>query len=261
MPNDKTSLVELLSGLGISRTEALTYHALLQLDSVSIRKIATRSGINRGTTYEALKRLLTLGLVSGKKRSSREYYIAESPEKIFDIIREKRRDLLDADTLAKKVVPDLTARQAGSGGQPLVRYYEGDEGVATILRDVLQTCRNLPDREYCAYSASHVRQSLYRKFPQFTARRVAESIKVRVIAVGEGGELAEYAERRWLPGTSSSPASSYTIVYGTKVAMMAITANNTPYGVIIEDAGTASMQRLLFDQLWRFIDPGAKATE
>jgi sugar-specific transcriptional regulator TrmB len=245
-------LLDLLTDLELNRNEALTYVALLQIDSVSIRKIAAVTGVNRGTTYEALKRLVTLGLASVKSRGEREYYTAESPEKIYDLIRDKRRDLLDASTVAKTLVPRLMANHALPEGRPVVRYYEGDDGVVTILKDVLQTCRDLEDSYYYAYSTSKIRQYLYRKFPQFTERRIIEGIAVKVIAVGEGGEMSERAERKWLLAEDSPvDAASYTIIYGKKVAIISTSDDLTPYGVVIEDAGAASLQRIIFEQLWK----------
>lgn len=241
----------LLEDLGVSHVEALTYAALLHLDSVSIRKVAAATGINRGTTYEALKSLTMLGLVGVKKTGDkREQYTAESPEKIYDIIRDKRRDLVDASDVAKAIIPNLLANQAAPQGRPLVRYYENDEGVATILKDVLQTCRMLDNPHYYAYSSRPVSQFLYREYPQFTERRIAEGIQVTVIGVGEGGQIAEKAARKWLPNAPASGISSYTIIYGNKVATISIANDNTPYGVVVEDAGAATMQRLLFEQLW-----------
>lgn len=240
----------------MAENEAATYAALLKLDSTSIRKIAVETGINRGTTYEALKKLTDTGLVSVKQNGKREQYTAESPDKIYDIIRDKRRDLLDASEVAKKVIPDLLARKISLEGRPIVRYYEGETGVTTILKDVLQTCRGLKKPEYYAYSSSQVRRFLYRSFPQFTDRRVAEGIRVKVIAVGAGGDEAPKSARKWLPDPQRADISSYVIVYGTKVATISIAADNTPYGVIVEDNGAAAMQRLLFDQLWATIpDP------
>ncbi len=189
--------------------------------------------------------------MSVRRRGDREQYTAEPPDKVFDIIRDRRRDLLDISAAAKKIVPDLMAYRAGRDGQPLVRYYQDDDGIVSILKDVLQTCRDLPKREYYAYSSGPLRYYLYRKFPQFTKRRIVEDIHVKVIAVGEGGELAEKSERRWLAESDYQRASSYTIIYGNKVATVSITENNIPYGVIIEDGGAASMQRLLFDHLWK----------
>lgn len=249
MKNDNTDIVTLLTGLGVSASEATTYAALLEIESVSIRKLAAHTGINRGTTYDALKSLVATGLVSVRRRGSREQYTAESPERIYEIIREKRRDLLESTTAAQRIVPELLARQTGTTGKPLVRYYEDDEGIVTILKDVLEVCRNIDTPQYYAYSSSPIRQYLYRQFPQFTKRRIAEGINVKVIAVGDGGEIAENSERKWLRDANEH-ASSYTLIYGHKVAIISIANNDTPYGVVIEDAGAASMQRLLFDQLW-----------
>ncbi|MDB5181350.1 MAG: transcriptional regulator, TrmB [Candidatus Saccharibacteria bacterium] len=251
MSNDISNIVSLLQSIEVPRTEAVTYAALLDMESTSIRKIAAVTGINRGTTYEALKNLVEFGLVSVKQNGQREQYTAESPEKIYDIIRDKRRDLADASNLAKEVVPSVLARKAGEQGKPLVRYYEGDVGVTTILKDVLQTCRMMDKPQYYAYSSQKVRQYLYRKYPQFTDRRIAEGIKVKVIAVGEGGGETPKSERKWLPNPPQGGVSSYTLIYGSKVATISIASDDTPYGVVIEDNGAAAMQRLLFRQLWK----------
>ena len=250
MKNDTKSIINLLIDLGISMSDAETYAALLKLESTSIRKIATETGINRGTTYESLKRLTDIGLVSVRQNGKREQYTAESPETIYEIIRDRRRDLLDVSEQARKVIPDILARKASLQGRPLVRYYEGESGVTTILKDVLQTSRVLENPEYIAYSSSRVRHFLYRQFPQFTDRRIAAGIKVKVIAIGAGGGEAPKAERKWLPDPGDGGISSYTIVYGNKIATISIAVDDTPYGVIVEDSGAAAMQRLLFEQLW-----------
>jgi sugar-specific transcriptional regulator TrmB len=253
MSDDKSSVLDLLLGLGISRNEAITYIALLSMESVSIRKVADVTGINRGTTYEAIKSLVTQGLVSVRQTGKREYYTAESPERIYDIIRDMRRDLLDASNTAKDLIPNLLAEKASSAGRPLVRYYQDDDGVVTILKDVLQTCRQLSEPMYHTYSSNYVSQYLYRKFPAFTERRIAEGIFVKVIGVGEGGEMAAESERKWLANPPAERVSSYTIIYGNRVAVISISKDETPYGVVIEDSGVANMQRLLFDQLWAYL--------
>jgi HTH-type transcriptional regulator, sugar sensing transcriptional regulator len=252
METDK-KLIHLLNRLGISKAGALTYSALLQHETISIRKIALQTGINRGTTYELLKQLVIVGLVTVRRKGQREYYTAESPEKIYDLIHEKRHDLLETSKEAKTVVPLLLAARPQSEGRPVVRYYENDDGVVAILKDVLLTCSRLPKRQYCVYSSSRIRQYLYRKFPTFTERRIAEGIDVQVIAVGKGGEPTLESKRKWLPEIDGVDTSSYTLIYGNKVAIISISDNLTPYGVVIKDTGAASMQRLLFEQLWRYL--------
>ena len=250
MKNDKISTENILSRLGLSDNEAKTYAALFELESASIRKVAERSGINRGTTYEAVKSLVAYGLASVRQNGKREQYVAESPEKIYDIIRDKRKDLIQIQDDSKKLVPALLARAVRNEGEPLVRYYQDEEGVATILRDVLQTCGQLEEPGYHVYSSQALRKYLYRKFPKFTERRIAEGIFVKVIAIGQDNDLDELSARRWLPGPSEGALSSYTLIYGNKVAIISISDNLTPYGVVVEDAGSAAMHRLLFEQLW-----------
>ncbi|MFO0882195.1 MAG: helix-turn-helix domain-containing protein [Candidatus Saccharimonadales bacterium] len=253
MSDDKITIQKLLKDLGFKQAEAETYWTLLRLDNVSIRKVAEKSGINRGTTYEAIKALVQAGLVIVKKSGAREYYTAESPEKIYDLIRDKRKSLWRSQQEAQKVIPEVIAKRARPEGKPIVKYYEDDEGVVTILKDVLQTVSRLNSPEYYVYSSKALRQYIYRKFPRFTERRIEEGVFVKVIAVGEGGDKVDSSERKWLPNPNDEQLSSYTIIYGTKVAHISISRDLTPYGVVIDDVGTANMQRLLFEQLWHIL--------
>lgn len=249
MNDDKKEIYKLLHQLDLSEREAQVYDALLDMESVSIRKVADKTGINRGSVYDALKSLVGFGLVHVRKSGEREYFSAESPEKILDILREKRKDLLRTQHLANELVPKLLAEKARPTGRPLVRYFEDDEGVVSILKDVLSTCARMDKPLYRVYSSKAIRSYIYRKFPKFTDRRIDEGIEVKVIAIGEGGDRMPSSERKWLP-EETDKLSSYTVIYDDKVAHISIAKDYTPYGVVIEDEGAANMQRQLFDQLW-----------
>ncbi|HSX15544.1 MAG TPA: helix-turn-helix domain-containing protein [Candidatus Saccharimonadales bacterium] len=253
MKNDRFTVQKLLLELGFAHTDAETYWALLNLPTVSIRKVSQQSGINRGTTYEAIRRLIAVGLVGVRHKGQREYFTAESPEKIYDLIRDRRKDLWETQQRAQELIPDLLAKKARPVGRPVVRYYEDDEGIVAILKDVLQTCGQLEQPQYYAYSSRPLRQYLYRSFPEFTERRIREGIAVKVIAVGEGGDPADVSERKWLGEPNDDSTSSYVLIYDNKVANISISNDNTPYGVVVEDAGVAAMQRLLFERLWDII--------
>ena len=138
--------------------------------------------------------------------------------------------------------------------EPKVKFYEGDEGVANILRDVLATAGKLDKKEYYVYSSRSLRQYLYRRFPNFTTQRIHDGIFAKVIGVGTGGDPAELSERKIIEDDSYETSSSYNIIYGDKVAMISVSSDLTPYGVVIEEAGVAAMQRLLFGRLWDTLD-------
>jgi sugar-specific transcriptional regulator TrmB len=244
--NDLSPLRE----LGLKDPEISTYLALLKNGPTSIRSLAASTGINRGTTYESLKRLAETGLVAYVRKGERHKYRAETPERIYDLIDDRRRILTQVETEAKNFVPSLLALGERRLGEPAVRFYEDDEGIVVILRDVLNTAASLKLKQYYAYSSRALRKYLYRRFPNFTRRRIAEQIFVKVIASGAGGDPDQLSERRWISDPGEEQLASYILIYGPKIALISVSPDDTPYGVVIEDPGAAAMQKLLFETLW-----------
>lgn len=239
-----------MAGLGLNKNEAKVYLTLLRSAPTSIRQAAANSGVNRGTTYEAVKKLVAVGLVSYKITGSRTKYSAENPEKLQQMIKDRQNELANLETEAGKLMPRLMAFSDRAADAPTVRFYEDDEGIANILRDVLVTAVSLEKKEYYVYSSRALRQYLYRQFPSFTKRRIREKIFVKVIAIGTGGDPAAMSDRKFIAESDKEISSSYNIIYGNKVAMISVSKGLTPYGVVIEESGVAAMQRLLFARLW-----------
>lgn len=240
----------ILKRLGLNNNEAKIYLSLLKSGPTSIRQVASATGINRGTTYESIKNLVNVGLVSFRVVGSRSKYSAENPDKINQLISEKQKELLQLKSETSKLMPGLMAYAKATADEPKVRFYEDDEGIANILRDVLATAANSAPKEYYVYSSRALRQYLYRQFPNFTVRRINEGIFARVIGVGTGGDPAELSERKNIEDADDEISSSYNIIYGDKVALISVSSDLTPYGVVIEEPGVAAMQRLLFKKLW-----------
>lgn len=243
---------ESLHQLGLNDREINIYRALLRLGPASIRDVAAESGINRGTTYETLKQLAGKGVVNYFPRGKRRVFQAEDPDQLLKLGEHKQQALSQAiEQLRSEVIPELKESRAKfSPGN--VRFYEGDDGVELVLRDILDSTAASPERGYAVISTKTLRDHLYRPFPNFTRVREELGIRVRVIAVGEGGDEAEYAERKWLPASDTGDAS-YIAIYPPKVAMITLADANYPVVVIIDSAAIASTQQILFDTLWGLI--------
>ena len=170
------SSYDALQDLGLKPAEIAVYTALLRQGPSSIRSIAELAKVNRGTTYESLKRLSETGLVSFNLKGERRKYRAESPDRIYQLIDDRRRSLAQVETEAKSFVPELLALGQRRLGEPAVKFYEDDEGIAVILRDVLDTVSRLPRKEYWVYSSRPLRKYLYRRFPGFTSRRIQQGL-------------------------------------------------------------------------------------
>ncbi len=244
--------LESLRALDLSDREIRIYHALLRLGPASIRDVAAESGINRGTTYETLKRLANRGIVSYFPRGKRRVFQAEDPDKLLRLGESRQQALSQAiESLKKDVIPALKAVQP-KALPDIVRFYEGDDGVELVLRDLLDSTESMATPSYSVISTKTLRKHLYRPFPNFTRQRVHRGIQVRVIAVGEGGDEAELAERKWLPAEEDSDAS-YIAIFPPKVAIITLAQENYPGVVVIESGAIASTQQLMFDTLWKLL--------
>ena len=112
------------------------------------------------------------------------------------------------------------------------------------------------DKEYYAYSSAAVRKYLYAAYPDFTEQRIAQKIKVKVLAIGAGGEVAQLSERKWLSKDESSP--TYTLIYAGRLAMISTVEAGMPVGLIIQNRGIYETQRMIFSKLWQSLSTSVK---
>jgi len=239
--------LSVLTHLGLTEREIAIYQSLLELGPSSIRDLADKSAVNRGSTYETLKVLANKGIVNYLPKGKRRVFQAESPDKLLDIAEQKRQHLEQTLVeLKTEIIPGLNQlKPEFSSGN--VRFYEGDDGVEMVLRDILQSVGKQEDKTYCVISTSAIRDHLYRPFPNFTKLRVQKGIAVKVLAIGEGGEDAQLAQRKWMKGQGDA---SYIAIYASKVAMISLAKNNYPVVVVIDSKAISGTQQMMFDTLW-----------
>lgn len=242
---------ELLKDIGLVDKETRVYEALLPMGSASVRILAGRTGINRGSVHDALNSLEKKGFVASERLGSRRRFLVRSPEDIIDTLEAQKKKIELSEKKVERALPALLSFYAKQGGRPSVEYFDSDEGIRKMLEDVLITVDALPEKEYALYSSKSVRSYLYKLYPGFTKEKIKRRIKTKVVALGEGGDPAnlKMAERKWL----DSDAPAYFLIYGPKVAMISVAEDDTPFGVLIKDEKIARTQRILFDNLWQKI--------
>lgn len=236
--------------IGLSGRDKRVYEALVTMPQSSIRRLAEETSINRGSVYESIKALQRAGLVTMITRGKRTMYRAKDPEILHEILAEKRHELRIADAS----VDDYVRSFAGQANDPslfhFASFYEGDEGLAAVLRDVLKTCRADKINEYAAISSPSVSEYLYNNFRHFTRERIRQKLFVRVLRqAGRPSIEAEYAASHEM---SSQPYDTrcYTLIYGQKVALITLDDMNRSSGVIIDNGNFANIQQQLFNTTW-----------
>lgn len=237
-----------LEAVGLKQKDLAVYVALVKLGTAPLRKIADQSGLNRGTTYDTIKRLMDLGLVSYVDASTHRFFTAEDPRKLTGVATRREVAIEEARVELASAIPAFQELLGWSKHRPSVRYYEGEVGVRDILEDVLHACVHTLDKMYRVYSSAGVRDLILHAWPAFTKTRINKKVRVKAIAVGEGGRTSGLDERKWLSHEQKSP--TYIFIYPGKTAYVSVDSKRQLFGVIIEDEAIALTQTMIFDSLW-----------
>lgn len=242
----------ILERLGFDQREITIYRALLSLGPSPIRSIAEKAGINRGTTYDCLKVLLQKGIVSYLPKGKRRLFSPRDPEVLLQLAEQKQLEISNTiQQLKNSIIPELNHLKPNFTAAN-VQFYEGDDGIEFVLRDILSSVSQLSERKYSVFSSKPIRSHLYRPFPNYTAQRIQREIGVRVIAIGEGGEDAELSERKWIK-TEGPVDAAYIAIYPPKCAIISLASNNYPTAVLIDSKEVSTAQQIIFDTLWEML--------
>lgn len=235
---------------GLSNRDKRVYETLVTSPGSSVRSVAELTGINRGSVFESIKALLVCGLVSYVLVGERRRYTANDPEVLHELISERRRTLKAAHAGVDDYIKTLGIDRRDPAAFRFATFYEGDEGVAAVLRDVLTTCRLAGVHSYHSISSPKVREYMYHNFPHFTRERVKQGIAVEVIRFGGTARGDELARELAVPNNLGG-GEVYTIIYADKTAFIGVDEYNYLNAVVIESQGVANLQRMLFEQTWR----------
>ena len=241
--------ITILKKIGLSEKEIKVYLGLLEYGAISVRGLAEVISLNRGTVYDILKKLQDSGLVSFYHQDTKQKFIAEEPDKLLQLIRAREEELKTVKTKTAELIPELKSLQDTSGHKPVMKLYEGRQGVKYILADVLAVMAGAADKEYYIYSAKNASDDINSAYPNFTKERIKKEIKVKAISLAEGGKMHGLDKRRWL-GTHDESAT-FILIYANKYAFISRDAKGAPVGVIIENKMIYETQKIIFNQLWK----------
>ncbi|MCI0532805.1 BlaI/MecI/CopY family transcriptional regulator [bacterium] len=128
-------LEKYLEEIGLSDKEAAVYVSLLSVDHASVLDIAGKTKIKRPTVYVTLESLAKKGLVSETQVGKKTHYQAEAPERLLTFVERQKVVLDEQSKRLKDFIPQLKSIQRGTGERPVVKYFEGREGIASSYED------------------------------------------------------------------------------------------------------------------------------
>lgn len=239
-----------LQNLGLTEKEAKVYTTALELGPDTVQNIAKESGINRATTYVQIESLEEKGLMSEFEKGKKTYYVAESPNRLKNLVGVVEKELEIKKASVNSIVPGLLALFESMGERPKVRFFEGVEGTKAMRDDFLKT------KDKMIYGIIDY-DKLFGLYPtqqeDYTNFRVKKKIRTRTYYTRKEGPLKtanspkDLREAKYLDSKKVDISASIT-VYDNKVAIS--TYSTDPIGVIIESAAIAKTVKSLFELSW-----------
>lgn len=242
-------MINELTDLGLTTEEAKIYLAILELGGSYASNIAKKAGVNRATCYHTLNNLKQKGLLNSYIKGKALWFNAEDPKKFISIEREKLEK-------AKLLIPQLLSISNTLTFKPKIRFYEGIEGVKTILEDSLTS-----KEEILGYTnIKALGELLPGYFAKFCSKKVENKIKTRYLAPssGEGVDLInQFYPKNYdknllqilLVNKNEFFFENEIAIYENKVAIISLNPNELT-ALLIESATLAKSMKSIFNLAW-----------
>lgn len=243
-------LIQELQQIGLSEKEAQVYLACLELGQATVQKISQKAKINRATAYFILDLLRKRGLVSSVEKGKTSLFAAEPPEQLINVLKKQEIEIQQKEKHFRSILPDLRSIYNLIEEKPIVRYYEGIEGLRTMQEDFLKT----NDKEIEAiFSKDDVDRVFENENIDHVKRRMSKGIKSRVIFTSSKGDIFQKDADKYMRSSLHIDQRKYPILcditfYDHKIAIANLRGKLS--GVIIESKDVITTMRSIFNLAW-----------
>ncbi|MBI5159476.1 hypothetical protein HY992_05130 [Candidatus Micrarchaeota archaeon] len=233
---------EVFFQLGLDAKETSLYLALLEEGQASVSRVASIANIGRSSAYSILARLVAKGFAGFVVENDVRKYSATDPEKLFDVMEEKKARLA-------AVMPSLKElKKAKREEVPRVTVYNGVDGFKTVFSDLLRHGKEIVGFNYTAAGPA-ISKVWYENWQK---SRVRKKIKRRYMMSREVARMeatkAPLTEVKIVSEHLANPVS--TNIYGDRILISA-PGKKTYTGIVIESKAMADSYREFFNALWK----------
>ena len=247
--------------LGLTENELDFYLTLVKIGKSSVQKAAREMGIFRSSAYLLTESLVEKGLISQEFKKRGRYLVPEQPKVLLRLVSEKQKETVKLKSDLEKQIPHLLNLYKSSTKDPIIKVYEGTEGLKAIHEDILETNKTL----YCYPRLDVAVNVLPFDFQMtFVNERIKKRIKVKALLPKNSennsilkklnrGAADSIREVRRLPDHLKDIITSEKMFYGDKVVYMTYGKKIT--GILIEHEEIAELEKKHFNIIWQISLP------
>lgn len=210
-----------LQEIGLTDKEATIYLFLLSVDNSAVLEVAKKTKINRSTVYFTLEGLMKKGLVSETQVGKKVHYQAEAPERLETYVERQKVLLTEKSKRLKDIIPELKGVQRKEGERPVIKFFEGREGVVSAYEEFYSSLNDQEKDGYLIYNMDLLNETYSKeeqeKFYQIRAKKKVVPVSVYNKKEGEHAFLTT-GQRTWLD-SERYPISADVTIVGDKVIL------------------------------------------
>ena len=241
--------LEKLQEFGLSEKEAKVYLASLELGKATADALSKQSGVNRSTTYVQIEELMQMGLMSTHEEGKKTFFTAESPDNLKRLFEKKKQKLEEKTKSLDAFLPELSRLFDSAGERPVVRFFEGKEGIITMRREILKAKNK---HIYVATSFDDLWNTFNDdELAEYSQERARKNITSYVLytKTGDTVEPVPPSELRRVDN-DKFPFECDVYIFDNKVAMASL--KGSLVAVIIESAALAKSMHSIFNLAWKY---------
>jgi len=229
--------------LGFNKSETEIYLTLLRLGKATATKLTKETGIHRTYIYDIIEKLRERGMISQIKEQNKYFFQATDPNRIKEYLLEKVENM-------EKLLPELNKIKSKSSGEVSVEVYKGEEGMKTILNDIIREGKDY----YVIGAVKEFEKILPEIYIRQFVLKVNEKKMKETAILEEETEIIEARKHnyKYLPKEYLSLSSF--IIYGDKIALFVW---KKPYiQILIKNKDISESYLTQFKILWKVAKSG-----
>lgn len=243
-----------LQQIGLTEKEAKVYLTTLELGKATANDITRKSGLKRPTTYFTIDVLMKKGLMSSVHEGKKQFFMAENPDRLVDVFERKQDEMRRQGERLKKMIPDLKKLSPKIDGGPVVKYYQGKEGILTILKEAL----TWKDEEVCMIYPYDLSKKLLSADEAKELKLSNSNNKIHINSLytsSEGDRESSPNSTRIRINEAEYPLDADVCLFKDRVRIITTDAHDEPIGIYIYDHKIAGTLLSLFKLAWSKANP------
>lgn len=236
---------QLFKMFGFTDSTSKLYAASLEMGPSSVIDLAKKINVSRMTAYTIIETLSKEGLMSTVQKGKKTLYSAESPEQLRLFMQRRMKTMQQSVKEMEDTIAELHLLQKGD--RPVVKMFEGKEGVQAVLQDVVSsgTKRIHEIANVDAVKTMFTNEEL----TAFKGELSARSIQGKAIYSSRDPQIQPRKSAQLkIIKDKDVQFSGDILIYENRVALM--TFRGKIISVLIESEELAQTMRAVFEMAW-----------